>query len=64
MTPEDLPKHRYLRENRPDWSKSITTITEQGGPWWCATCETASMLVYRCSVCGGEMDDSETHAIR
>jgi hypothetical protein len=65
MTPEDLPKHTYLRENCPDWQKSIETITEQGGPWWCGTCRTPSMLSYRCSACGAELNDAgTTHAIR
>lgn len=52
MTPEDLPGHTYLVENRPDWRKGLSTIKAQGGPWGCSTCGTASFLVYRCSKCG------------
>lgn len=55
MTPEDLPGHTYLNEHHSDWSKGLPTITAQGGPWGCATCNSASMLPYRCSICGADL---------
>lgn len=56
LTPADVAgKHQYLADNRPDWSASMSSIVNQGGPWSCSTCGTASLLCYRCSACGAEL---------
>ena len=58
-------KHRYLAQARPDWRRSMSQIKRDGGPWYCKTCGTASLLIYRCSACGAELNDSATtNAVR
>lgn len=47
-------RHRYLSRAWPDWSGSLTSIRNAGGPWKCAFGH-ASLLVYRCSICGKEL---------
>jgi len=57
--------HTYIGEHRPDWSASMANIQNQGGPWPCATCDGLSLLCYRCSQCGAELDSSaSTEAIQ
>lgn len=58
ITADDVAaKHQYLADNRPDWSQSMASIRNHGGPWWCDVCDTASLLCYRCSACGAELAD-------
>lgn len=47
-------RHRYLAKSRPEWSKSMWSVRNEGGPWECSNGH-ASLLVYRCSVCGKEL---------
>jgi len=61
LTLEDLPGHTYLHESHDHWQSSMHTIKQKGGPWGCPTCGTASMLSYRCSVCGAELSGGSTH---
>jgi hypothetical protein len=56
----DVPGHTYLHDSRDYWQGSLDTITEKGGPWYCDVCETASLLCYRCSVCGAELVGDNT----
>jgi len=62
LTTDDLPGHRYLRESRPGWSASLASIRAKGGPWACPSCETASMLCYRCSKCGADLAGTDATA--
>lgn len=56
LTADDLAgRHRYLATARPQWENSMATIRNLGGPWECPQCSGASLLVYRCSVCGTEL---------
>ena len=55
-------KHEYLAKARPEWSRSMWGIRNQGGPWKCETCDGASLLSWRCSICGAELtSDADTH---
>jgi len=56
----DVPGHTYLQDSRDYWHSSLETISEKGGPWYCHVCETASLLSYRCSVCGAELGGDNT----
>lgn len=47
-------RHRYLAAAWPDKTLGMATIRAQGGPWSCPGGH-ASLLVYRCSVCGKEL---------
>jgi len=58
----DVPGHTYLQESRDRWETSIETIQTKGGPWYCKTCGTASLLCYRCSVCGAEIGNEDSTA--
>ena len=51
-------RHRYLAAARPDWKRSMSGIKRDGGPWHCHTCDGASFLFYRCSICGAELTGS------
>lgn len=48
-------KHRYLAHARPEWSRTMGEIRRAGGPWLCPTCQSASLLIYRCSACGRDL---------
>ena len=63
LTASDLgAKHRYLAHARPDWARSMASIRNQGGPWECKSCSSASMLPYRCSICGRDLaGETTTH---
>lgn len=50
-------KHTYLAENREDWRRSMSAIRRDGGPWPCDFCDGASLLIYRCSICGDDLAD-------
>jgi len=52
--------HQYLADNYPMWQKSMASIKEEGGPWWCESCEGPSYLCYRCSRCGADLSSSKT----
>lgn len=55
LTTDDLAgRHRYLARNRPDWTGSMASIRNVGGPWACPNGH-ASLLVYRCSICGKDL---------
>jgi hypothetical protein len=47
-------KHSYLATARPRWSRSMAGVRNEGGPWECPVGH-ASLLVYRCSVCGHDL---------
>lgn len=47
-------RHRYLARARPEWSRSMAEISNEGGPWACPVGH-PSLLVYRCSLCGKEL---------
>lgn len=56
LTADDVgERHSYLAKARPDWRGTMTRIRRQGGPWACGTCDAASLLCYRCSVCGADL---------
>lgn len=50
-------RHEYLASARPDWRMTAGQLDALGGPWWCPSCETASLLMYRCSVCGTDLTE-------
>lgn len=55
-------RHTYLAQARPEWARSMASIQSEGGPWWCSSCRSASMLVYRCSICGRDLaGETTTH---
>jgi len=61
ITAQDVAsKHRYLAHARPEWSASMSQIVNQGGPWKCRSCGTASLLCYRCSACGRDLSGETT----
>lgn len=47
-------RHRYLARSRPDWQRSMASIRNVGGPWACPMGH-ASLLCYRCSICGRDL---------
>jgi len=47
--------HPYLASAWPNWSSSMSAVQNQGGPWRCKTCDSASLLCYRCSKCGKDL---------
>lgn len=56
LTVEEVgDRHEYLAGARPDWSRSMGSIVAEGGPWKCYMNGCASLLVYRCSVCGADL---------
>jgi hypothetical protein len=48
-------RHRYLRDNRPEFERSLRSIVNEGGPWPCGSCNAPSYLCYRCSMCGRDL---------
>jgi len=63
LSADDLSEvHTYLAENYPTWERSMESITEEGGPWWCPSCQSASYLTHRCSRCGRDLaGNTSTH---
>jgi len=53
-------RHSYLADARPGFETSMQSIRNRGGPWPCGNGH-ASLLCYRCSVCGRTIDDAGTH---
>lgn len=47
-------RHRYLATARPGFDRTMAAIKNEGGPWDCGSGH-ASLLVYRCSICGREI---------
>jgi hypothetical protein len=55
LTAEDVGgRHAHLAEHRPEWRRSMWSIRNDGGPWACPVGH-ASLLIYRCSVCGRDL---------
>lgn len=50
-------RHSYIAHARPDFERSMAGIVNQGGPWACPRCNGASLLCYRCSICGADIID-------
>lgn len=56
LTADDLGgRHSYLAEARPEFARSMAGIRNLGGPWECRNCNGVSYLLYRCSICGGDL---------
>lgn len=43
-----------------EWARSMASIRNEGGPWWCSSCDGPSMLCYRCSRCGRDLAGDTT----
>lgn len=48
---DDLPKHRELPD---DFRRTMGDVLAHGGPWRCPMGH-ASLLDYRCSICGRDL---------
>lgn len=61
LTRDDVAdRHTYLAEafDSGEWRASMGSIRRKGGPWSCPNVDThASLLCYRCSICGAEIND-------
>lgn len=44
----------------PGWARSMASVRNEGGPWFCASCRGPSMLDYRCSRCGRDLTGDTT----
>jgi hypothetical protein len=49
-------RHGYLKRARPGWRRSMWSVRNEGGPWECGAGH-ASLLSYRCSICGMPLGD-------
>jgi len=56
-------RHRYLARARPEWQSSMASVRNAGGPYECRAGH-ASLLSYRCSVCGTDLADKGSTAGR
>lgn len=58
LTADDIAdRHQYIAHARPKFARSMAGIVNEGGPWSCSTCGGASLLDYRCSICGADLVD-------
>lgn len=56
LTAEDVGgAHSYIPHARPNFARSMASIRNEGGPWKCKSCNGASLLCYRCSICGADL---------